>query len=427
MDVINHCYKQLTKYPYEGIPIHFAVHDEVQDATQAELSLYMLIANSNNLLFTGDTCQTIARGVGFRFSDLRSLFHYKHEIDSNVIVPPVNHLIRNYRSHSGITNMAGSIVELMKYFSPTSFDSELPRDQGILEGNKPLLLLSPSLQNLYYLLFGESSNDVIEFGADQVVIVMNQKSKEKLPELLRKEALCLTVFESKGLEFNDVLLYDFFTDSNSSSGWRAIQLYQDQYKPSSDEIKEYSIPTIDTATQQRLLNENTKTIINELKFLYTAITRARKNIWIYDSDEKARKPIFDFFKRRGLVECINSDSIAKQSKLASSKSTPKQWKDKGNNFMEKKLYELAAQCFDKSGDKDLYYFAKGFSHSKDARRKENQLEQEKCYLLAAEAFLQSKSYSEAATSLFDAKYYEKVKYIFIHLVDTNIIQFHDLK
>ena len=38
-----------------------------------------------------------------------------------------------------------------------------------------------------------------------------------------------------------------------------------------------------------------------------------------------------------------------------------------------------------------------------------------------------KHYSEVTTSLFDAKYYEKVKYIFIHLVDTNTIQFYDLK
>ena len=34
-----------------------------------------------------------------------------------------------------------------------------------------------------------------------------------------------------------------------------------------------------------------------------------------------------------------------------------------------------------------------------------------------------KHYSEVTTSLFDAKYYEKVKYIFIHLVDTNTYHF----
>jgi len=95
--------------------------------------------------------------------------------------------------------------------------------------------------------------------------------------------------------------------------------------------------------------------------------------------------------------------------------------------MEKKLYELAAQCFDKSGDKDLYNFAKGFSYSKEARRKGNHLEQEHYYLLAAESFLESKHYSEAATSLFDAKYFEKAKDLFYLLRDTNAVQACDLK
>jgi DNA helicase IV len=37
-------------------------------------------------------------------------------------------------------------------------------------------------------------------------------AKEKIPEELGL-ALVLTVYEAKGLEFDDVLLYNFFTDS----------------------------------------------------------------------------------------------------------------------------------------------------------------------------------------------------------------------
>lgn len=33
----------------------------------------------------------------------------------------------------------------------------------------------------------------------------------------------MTLYEAKGLEFNDVLLYDFFTDSNVAlSEWRVV-------------------------------------------------------------------------------------------------------------------------------------------------------------------------------------------------------------
>jgi superfamily I DNA and RNA helicase len=49
--------------------------DEVQDFTQSELRLFLEIcANKNALLLTGDTCQTIARGVGFRFEELTTMF-----------------------------------------------------------------------------------------------------------------------------------------------------------------------------------------------------------------------------------------------------------------------------------------------------------------------------------------------------------------
>lgn len=40
----------------------------------------------------------------------------------------------------------------------------------------------------------------------------NETAKEKIPEELSL-ALVLTIYEAKGLEFDDVLLYNFFTDS----------------------------------------------------------------------------------------------------------------------------------------------------------------------------------------------------------------------
>lgn len=45
-----------------------------------------------------------------------------------------------------------------------------------------------------------------------MVLVANETAKEKIPEELSL-ALVLTVYEAKGLEFDDVLLYNFFTDS----------------------------------------------------------------------------------------------------------------------------------------------------------------------------------------------------------------------
>lgn len=44
------------------------------------------------------------------------------------------------------------------------------------------------------------------------MLVANETAKERIPEELHL-ALVLTIYEAKGLEFDDVLLYNFFTDS----------------------------------------------------------------------------------------------------------------------------------------------------------------------------------------------------------------------
>ena len=54
-------------------------------------------ADPNSLFLTGDTCQTIARGVGFRFAELQSMFHELHERDPRIVVPELERLEVNYR------------------------------------------------------------------------------------------------------------------------------------------------------------------------------------------------------------------------------------------------------------------------------------------------------------------------------------------
>jgi len=72
MDLVNHILRQLQSMQYRGMPIHFMLCDEVQDLTAATLNL-LLKVTEQNIYFAGDTAQTIARGVGFRFADLTSL------------------------------------------------------------------------------------------------------------------------------------------------------------------------------------------------------------------------------------------------------------------------------------------------------------------------------------------------------------------
>ena len=64
-----------------------------------------------------------------------------------------------------------------------------------------------------------TEESISSFGAEQVIIVRDETAKEALQESL-KSALVLTVVQSKGLEFEDVILYDFF----SGTLWDSLSL-----------------------------------------------------------------------------------------------------------------------------------------------------------------------------------------------------------
>lgn len=116
-DLLYNLSQRLTKLSELPWSIHEFYGDEIQDFTQAELVVLMKCINDPNAMFlTGDTAQSIMKGVAFRFSDLRSLFHYasKNSIDKKQRVRKpkrIYQLYQNYRSHSGrVTNLLSQPV-----------------------------------------------------------------------------------------------------------------------------------------------------------------------------------------------------------------------------------------------------------------------------------------------------------------------------
>ena len=219
-DVIFNLFSRLskqTKLPKMWHIDHFYI-DEVQDFTQAEFSLLLHCSNCPSGTFcTGDTAQSIMKGVFFRFEDLRSQFWTLSHCSptSHSKVPELKILTDNFRAHSGILSMAQSIIKMMTVFFKKSFVDKVPPEKPMFEGPQPILLSVESEKELTSILLGNASNEEsqrVELGAHQAIIVRSDEAKRKLPKSL-KDGIVLTVLEAKGLEFNDVLLYNFFQDS----------------------------------------------------------------------------------------------------------------------------------------------------------------------------------------------------------------------
>ncbi len=96
--------------------------DEVQDLPHAILYLLSKTA-TYGVFYSGDTAQTIAKGVGFRFCDLRSLFNPQVFNNSLALKPPImKHLTVNFRSHNNILQLANSIVSCIEILFPKTID-----------------------------------------------------------------------------------------------------------------------------------------------------------------------------------------------------------------------------------------------------------------------------------------------------------------
>ena len=92
-----------------------------------------------------------------------------------------------------------------------------------------------------------------------------------------------------------------------------------------------------------------KSLVAEFKCLYTAITRARCNLWIYDSDTSRHSPIVDYWVRRGLVKVLKpKEGKNVQEWIINSSSTPKQWHQSGNYMKSHGLLRQALVCYKKA-------------------------------------------------------------------------------
>ena len=166
-----------------------------------------------------------------------------------------------------------------------------------------------------------------------------------------------------------------------------------------------SRPLAFNSEKHRILN-------SELKQLYTAVTRARANVWFFDEDEENRRPVFEYFEQLGLANVeklqtdIGNDPCCSQAlqNMFSRSSSPEEWEKQGNFFFSKKLWKVAEKCFTICGNGEMSQKCKAYVQADYARTLHSEPRRLKDeFLRAADQFLQCKMILETEVCLYNAR------------------------
>ncbi|KAG2064506.1 hypothetical protein BDR04DRAFT_1162468 [Suillus decipiens] len=326
--------KVLRSQRFPGKQVDYLYVDEAQDNLLIDaLLLRQLCRNTDGLFWAGDTAQTISAGSSFRFDDLKAFLYRVEQHNTSVNSsgaylhqPTTFQLAINHRSHGGIVNCAHSVIELITKFWPNTIDNLRP-EKGAVDGLKPVFFTGWDEDTVCYKQFFSSR---IEFGAQQCILVRDDPARQKLREQVGEIGLIMTLHESKGLEFNDVLLYNFFEDSVVDlSRWRIVLngVEGQGHAPKFDR------------DEARYAG-----VCSELKLLYLGITRARKNMWIVDKSDKSEPMRILWTSRNQVQNCTPGTDVPH---LAVS-STPEEWASFGRSLFSHKCYSQAIHCFERA-------------------------------------------------------------------------------
>lgn len=195
--------------------------------------------------------------------------------------------------------------------------------------------------------------------------------------------------------------------------WRVVTTYikavAEGKVPYSSGLIELTEDELVTSTRPLQFDTDKHKVLNsEFKFLYTAITRARVNVWFFDEDEEARAPMFEYFQKLSLVRVIRMSGQPNETEQLTSmfveKSTEAEWSQQGHYFYNKELWEVAVKCFNMAGDTLMIKKSEAqLQAAEAAKHKANPKLMRAQFLKAADQFLQCAMLDEGAKCLHNAR------------------------
>ncbi|KAI3103031.1 hypothetical protein CBS147333_7635 [Penicillium roqueforti] len=327
--------------------------DEIQDLRCLDIVLLLgCLSDARGIHLAGDTAQCISKDSVFRFPEIKALFYEHYEIIANELnqpsfAKPVQFsLAKNYRSHQGILSFASWVMQLLWHGFPETID-KLDPEIGYIGGPKPIIFAGFDSSILSAKMIGlvKLNDKVADFGAEQVILVRDDASKDKLQTQIGEIALVLTILESKGMEFDDVLVYDFFGSSGLGSSYRCLYM-------------------LVQASRAQFDSQKHAALCSELKSLYVAVTRARKQLWFMETQENSVDPIVQTLSQSNslkLAEIVKQKDLNVAEKVmvlrAGGSVDPERWLKRAAHFLHQKSFAEALFSYKKANN------SRGITHS----------------------------------------------------------------
>ena len=148
----------------------------------------------------------------------------------------------------------------------------------------------------------------------------------------------------------------------SKKSWELVSAYTClEVEKSDKKIATKYIPVL-----KKFIESEHKALNAELKCLYTALTRAKRNLWIYDSfdnESESQHPMYEFFVTKGLIKEFNESDID----FTTEESTAEEWKAAGDFFMSRQLWEQAQTSYLRAQDASRLYQVHAFMEAQKSK------------------------------------------------------------
>lgn len=384
-DVVTHVLQELAVTGYKGAPIHYLVIDEVQDITHATLALLAKVSQ-HGFFLAGDTAQTIAKGITFRFKDMKTVFGPLSDLDMDM--PATVRLASNFRTHQKVLRLANFVVKLIELLFPKVIDKlsgDTSENPG--EGLTPTWLRSSDFRPVQAALMvtvrEENAGSRESADSNSVILLANEEAKACFPEVLSNLQHC-TIYESKGDEFDTVVLYNFFSNCGVT---------EEQWTTLTDYLEENSTQIVlgvrrDKVKLARFFSAKYAAICSALKLFYVAITRTKRQFLIFDNSQAAQL-FLSLLVKLGLIEV--AETANRQRGEVDAETFKRDWSKQGVKFTEQKMYKRAALCFQYAGETLKAQKADNLHRAMEAAR---ELQAAEAVLTHSEASIEQKRLAE---------------------------------